>query len=186
MSYPSLLLNPGLRKRADQRGCSVKTVLLFACLFSTVLLAACSNRTELSESVNNLRFKTLSGDEISLQETQTPVLINFWSTSCVICLREMPELAEMYHEYSPRGFELVAVAMPYDAPNEVLELATARQLPFPVALDITGEAVDAFESVKGTPTSYLLDQDGKLVRRYVGAIDLKDLRSQLDQLLDIS
>lgn len=98
----------------------------------------------------------------------------------------MPDMAEMYEEYAPRGFELVAVAMPYDAPNEVLELAEAMKLPFPVALDVKGEAVDAFASVHGTPISFLLDSEGQLVKRYVGAINLKDLRSQLDQLLDIS
>ena len=136
--------------------------------------------------MEKLTFKTLNGDKIVLQELQKPVLINFWSTSCVICVHEMPDMAQMYEEYASYGFELVAVAMPYDAPNEVLELAEALDLPFPVALDVKGEAVDAFESVHGTPISFLLDTEGQLVKRYVGAINLKDLRSQLDQLLDIS
>lgn len=180
------MLNSRHPKPERQHRFGVRLWLLGAFLFSVVLLAACSNRTELSESVNNLSFKTLQGGEISLSKTQKPVLINFWSTSCVICVREMPDLAEVYNEYAPKGFELVAVAMPYDAPNQVLELANERDLPFPVALDIQGVAVDAFASVKGTPTSFLLDRNGRLVKRYVGAMDLNDLRSQLDQLLENS
>jgi len=172
---------------------TAKTVLLHlsgarlrlfgACLLSAVLLASCSNRTELPQSVNNLIFKTLTGKEIALRDLNVPVLVNFWSTSCVICVHEMPDMAEMYAQYAPGGFELIAVAMPYDAPNEVVELAEAQALPFPVALDLQGTAVDAFDSVKGTPTSFLIDSEGKLVKRYVGAIDLLELRSQLNTLL---
>lgn len=180
------LLSSHRRNSVFRLPCKGKLQLLCACLLSAVVLAACSNRTELPEIVEKLTFNTLNGEKIVLQDLREPVLINFWSTSCVICVHEMPDMAEMYEEYAPRGFELVAVAMPYDAPNEVLELAEAMKLPFPVALDVKGEAVDAFASVHGTPISFLLDSEGQLVKRYVGAINLKDLRSQLDQLLDIS
>lgn len=155
-------------------------------LLCAVLLASCTNRTELDNSIENLSFKTLSGAQIELKDTLGPTLINFWATSCAICLHEMPDMAKLYTEYADRGFELIAVAMPYDPPNKVLEYAESHNLPFPVALDIKGEAVAAFDSVKGTPTSYLLDKRGKFVKRYVGAIDLDNLREQLDQLLGVS
>lgn len=98
----------------------------------------------------------------------------------------MPHMADLYRELAPQGFELIAVAMPYDPPNEVLELKERHELPFPVALDLNGEAVDAFASVKGTPTSFLIDGDGKLVERYIGALDLTKLRVTVDKLLDAS
>jgi protein-disulfide isomerase len=62
-------------------------------------------------------------------------------------------------------------------------LARHLKLPFPVALDIKGEAGAAFGSIKGTPTSFLLDADGNLVKRYIGAIDLNKLTKQIDQLM---
>jgi len=52
-----------------------------------------------------------------------------------------------------------------------------------VALDLNGEAVEAFESVQGTPTSFLIDRNGKLVERYIGALDLTKLRVAVDKLL---
>lgn len=159
--------------------------MLTALILSTVL-SSCSNHTELDSSVNELTFKTLSGTDIALQDSVGPTLINFWSTSCVICVKEMPHLADFYEAHKLDGFQLVAVAMPYDPPNAVLELAQQLKLPFPVALDITGQAVAAFGSVKGTPTSFLLDADGNLVKRYVGAIDLKNLDKQVNQLMDAS
>lgn len=98
----------------------------------------------------------------------------------------MPDLAELYQRYEPKGFELIAVAMPHDAPNLVVEMSEREQWPFPIALDIKGEAVQAFASVIGTPISYLLDKNGRLVKRYVGAIPMLELERQLDKLLELS
>lgn len=159
---------------------------MIGCLFALMLLGACNTRHTLDPAVGELTFHTLSGEQITLSEQGGPTLINFWSTSCVICVREMPDMAELYNQYQPRGFQLIAVAMPYDAPNTVVELARDKRLPFPVALDLHGEAVAAFASVKGTPTSYLLDAQGNLVSRHVGAINMNELRANLDKLLDLS
>ncbi len=156
------------------------------CLLTTALLASCSNRTELDDSVAGLTFSTLDGEQIAVAGRSRPLLVNFWSTTCVICLAEMPEMAKLYRDYVDQGVQVIAVAMPYDPPNEVLELTQARQYPFPVALDIKGDAVAAFGSIKGTPTSFLLDAEGRLVKRYVGAIKFDDLRDELDKLLEVS
>ena len=156
------------------------------CLLTTLLLGACTNRTGANISEENLKFKTLDGKEIALNETAGPVLVNFWSTTCAICLHEIPNMAKLYEDYSGYDFELIAVAMPYDAPNDVLELAESYKLPFPVALDIKGEAVKAFDSVTGTPTSFLLNSEGVVVKRYIGAIKFNELRQELDKLLPLS
>jgi thiol-disulfide isomerase/thioredoxin len=152
-------------------------------LIVAIVMVSCSNRTELDPSVNELTFKTLSGTDVTLRDSRGPTLVNFWSTSCVICVKEMPHLADFYETHKTDGFQIIAVAMPYDPPNVVLELSKQLGLPFPVALDIKGEASAAFGSIKGTPTSFLLDADGKLVKRYIGAIDLDKLEKQVVQLL---
>lgn len=154
-------------------------------LCAASLLSNCSPQTTLPASVNTLVFKTLNGLDIPLSSIKGPVLINFWATDCAICIHEMPDISQIYEQYAPEGFELIAVAMPYDPPNRVLEMAEREQWSFPVALDIAGEAVNAFATVKGTPTSFLINSDGELVKRYVGAIPMNKLRKQLNTLLDI-
>jgi len=156
---------------------------VLSALLVSAIIVSCSNHTELDDSVSELTFKTLSGTDVTLQDAQGPTLINFWSTSCVICIKEMPHLSELYEAHKSDGFQIIAVAMAYDPPNEVLELAKHLELPFPVALDIKGEASAAFGPIHGTPTSFLLSADGKLVKRYIGAIDLNKLENQIDQLL---
>ena len=161
-------------------------------LLIVLLIAACTDRAGTSsagpgpDTAPEVVFRTLDGEHLALRAARGPVLVSFWSTTCTVCLAEMPDLARLHADYAPRGFELVAVAMPHDRPDRVLELAEARSLPFPVALDIDGRVLAAFEPVPGTPTSFLIDAEGRVVERHVGRHDLDALRLRLDALLGAS
>lgn len=146
-------------------------------------LFACSNHAELEGPAPSIVFKTLSGDAIELHSVEKPMLINFWSTTCGICLVEMPELTALYNEYKDKGVEMVMVAGPHDLPNEVLEMAEAESWPFPVALDIDGKVDAAFGKIKGTPTRFLIDAEGRFVARMVGKVELPKLKKQLNNLI---
>ena len=111
------------------------------------------------------------------------VLVNFWSTTCPACAREMPGMAETYRRYQDRGFEIVAVAMSYDPPNYVAQFAQTRQLPFPVALDIDGGHARAFDNVQLTPTSFLIGRDGRILDKTQGELDFPRLNALLDKAL---
>jgi peroxiredoxin len=111
------------------------------------------------------------------------VMVNFWATSCTTCVAEMPEMVETYNKYKGQGLEFVAVAMKYDAPNYVVNFAETRQLPFKVALDVTGDAAKAYGDVAMTPTTFVIDKDGRIVKRYVGKPDFPALHKLLEKAL---
>lgn len=178
-------MNSHRRANAAKRSSLRRSTPTFLIIICCALLSACSKATDSSENISQLTFNTLTGKQIQLSAIDGPLLVNFWATDCGICLKEMPDLAELYQRYEPEGFELIAVAMPHDAPNLVLEMSEREQWPFPVALDIKGEALQSFASVVGTPTSYLLDREGRLVKRYVGAIPMQELDRQLNKLLEL-
>ena len=154
------------------------------------VLGACTDRAGPSPddapppiTAPDVVFRTLSGETLALRDAAGPTLVSFWSTSCRTCLHEMPELARLHAEHASRGFALVAVAMPHDRPDAVLELAEARGWSFPVALDIDGTVLAAFEPVPGTPTSFLIDADGTVLERRVGPVDIEALERVLVDLL---
>ncbi len=129
-------------------------------------------------------FTTLDGRQMRLQDLRGKVVaVTFWATSCPICVGEMPDLIETYRQYQPRGFELVAVAMAYDAPDQVRNFAQSRGLPFPVALDGDGKLARQFGDTRVVPTTFLIDKDGTVVSRTLGAIDFSKLRQYLDASL---
>lgn len=108
-----------------------------------------------------------------------PVLVTFWATTCPVCIEEMPGLIAAYQKHHARGFELVAVAMPYDPPDRVFRFMQQRGLPFKVALDIEGQVLRAFGDIPGTPTAFLIDRQGRMVEKRVGRLDFKALDSWL-------
>lgn len=129
-------------------------------------------------------FSTLKGEKIDMQALRgRPVLITFWATTCPGCLKEMPHLVELYEAYGNGGFELIGVAMSYDPPNRVLELAAERQLPYPIALDLDGGLASAFGNVMLTPTSFLIAPDGKIIKHKIGEMDIVNLRRQIETLV---
>ena len=154
-------------------------------LVLTVLLIACSNHAGIEGPAPQVRFKTLKSQvPLKIEQLGKPLLVNFWSTSCAICLKEMPHLAEVYAQFRPKGFEMVAVAMPFDRPSDVVELSEGEQWPFLVALDLDSQLSESFGDIKGTPTAFLIDKNGDFVEKYVGAIDLEKFRKTLAKLID--
>nr|WP_246316384.1 TlpA disulfide reductase family protein [Tepidicella baoligensis] len=143
-------------------------------------LTGCSSRNQAPDS----HFVLLDGSTMTTADLRGKVtLVNFWATTCVSCVKEMPALVETYNKFQHRGFETIAVAMSYDPPDWVANFAATRQLPFKVALDNTGAIARDWGDVRLTPTTYLVDRQGRIVKRYLGEPNFNALHQLLDKLL---
>lgn len=137
-----------------------------------------------SQPAPQVAYKTITGEVITSESLRGKVfMVNFWATSCTTCVKEMPAMAETYKKYNAQGMEFIAVAMSYDIPNYVVNFAETRQLPFKVALDLSGEVAKAYGDVKLTPTTYVISKDGKVLKRYVGEPDFAELHALLEKAL---
>ncbi|MCZ2497022.1 redoxin family protein [Xylophilus sp. Kf1] len=129
-------------------------------------------------------FVLLDGSKQSTEDLKGKVtLVNFWATSCVTCIAEMPQVIATYDKYRARGFDTLAVAMRYDPPAYVVNYAETRKLPFKVAIDNTGSVAKAWGDVQLTPTTYLVNKRGEIVKRYVGEPDFAELHRLIEKLL---
>jgi peroxiredoxin len=136
------------------------------------------------KSAPDVTFTSISGEKVPLQSLRGKVvMVNFWATSCTTCVHEMPQMVQTYNKFKDKGLDFVAVAMSYDPPNYVLNYAQTRQLPFKVALDAQGDLAKQFGDVKLTPTTYIIDKHGKIIKRYVGEPEFAELHQLLDQAL---
>ena len=129
-------------------------------------------------------FVLLDGSKKSTADLKGKVtLVNFWATSCVTCVAEMPKMVSTFNQYHGKGYDHLAVAMSYDPPSYVVNYAQTRKLPFEVAIDNTGAVAKAWGEVQLTPTSYLVNKKGEIVKRYVGEPDFAELHALIEKLL---
>lgn len=143
-------------------------------------LTACAPR----EMAPDVTFVRLDGSAAKLSDWRGKVvLVNFWATSCASCVAEMPDMVRTHQQFQAQGYETLAVAMSYDPPAYVANFTKQRQLPFTVAIDNLGEIARAFGDVKITPTHFLLDKQGRVVKRYVGPPDFAAFRAKVEKLL---
>ncbi len=129
-------------------------------------------------------FVLLDGSKKSTDDLKGKVtLVNFWATSCVTCVAEMPKVIATYDKYRAQGYDTLAVAMSYDPPSYVVNFVETRKLPFKVAIDNTGAVAQAWGDVKLTPTTYIVNKRGEIVKRYVGEPDFAELHKLIEKLL---
>lgn len=172
-----LMLNT--RTRAIYTGFAFTLVLLLS-------LIGCgkSDLITSNESLPKFELTLLDGSKFNQVElTGQVAIINFWATTCAICVKEMPQMVETYQNYQEKGLDFVAIAMSYDPPMYVIDFTDKRKLPFKVAMDSDGTAAKAFGGIEATPTTFLINKQGKIIKEYVGEPNWIELRSLIENAL---
>ena len=161
-----------------KQGIAAAALVAFAAIGAWVFLGA--GKAEAPAST----FVLLDGSRQTTADLRGKVtLVNFWATSCVTCVAEMPEVVATYNKYHAQGFDTLAVAMSYDPPSYVVNFAETRKLPFKVAIDNTGAVAQAWGDVKLTPSTFIVNKRGEIVKSYVGAPDFPELHKLIERLL---
>ncbi|MDX1668655.1 MAG: TlpA disulfide reductase family protein [Limnobacter sp.] len=138
----------------------------------------------LGDPAPKLDFTNIEGKKITAESYSGEVfLVNFWATSCTTCVKEMPQIVSLYEQFKDKGFRTFAVAMKYDRPDYVVNFKETRNLPFDVILDLDGNIAKAYKDVQLTPTTYLVDRQGQIVKTYVGEPDFDALSALIEKKL---
>lgn len=113
----------------------------------------------------------LAGNRVRLSDHRGHVvLLNFWATWCPPCRAEMPSMEKLYQAYRDRGLLILAISGDRTGQSTVEAFVQEVGVTFPILLDPANE-VFAQYGVRGLPTSYLLDRQGRIVSAEAGARD---------------
>ncbi len=127
------------------------------------------------------KLPELGGTLVSLSQFRgRPVLVNFWATWCPGCEEEMPDLEKLYEKHKKDGLEILAISVDEDR-KPVMPFVARLNPSFKVLLcdENTAHAYDVF----GLPTTFLVDADGVVVKKYVGGIDPAQTENDILPLL---
>ena len=153
----------------------------FSLLLLLLILIGCSKTIA---SVPDVTFTTLTGEKIVLKDLRgKPFIVTFWATDCPACIKDIPDLINLYNQYHLAGFEIFAVAMYYDPPNHVVDMTNAKQLPYPVVLDLNSKFAQAFGGIMFTPSTFLIAPDGSVNVKETGLFDLAKMKKNIESLL---
>jgi len=165
----------------------MKTKKIFLLLLISILLSGLVYSLPGSVVVRaapEYTFKIVDGRSISLASLRgRPVIISFWATSCPGCIKEMPHLIELYHDYQKQGLEIISITMAYDLPSHVMQMRKRKNIPYPVSLDIDSSAAIAFGDVSLTPTSLLISPEGQIVMQTTGKLDMAQVRTHIQNMI---
>ncbi|MFZ0920878.1 MAG: redoxin family protein [Candidatus Dormiibacterota bacterium] len=116
------------------------------------------------------------------------VLIDFWTFSCVNCVRTIPHLKVLYNAYKQDGFVIVGVHSPeFDFEKVPANVAAAVQrlgVTWPVAIDSEMATWNAYQN-QSWPAEYLLDQQGRVAYTSIGEGDYAQTDAAVAELLKV-
>jgi cytochrome c biogenesis protein CcmG/thiol:disulfide interchange protein DsbE len=113
-----------------------------------------------------------TGDSVSLRERYrgAVTLVNVWATWCLPCRVEMPAMETLYQSTAPLGFRIAAVSVDEGPPEDVRAFGQEFGLSFDLLQDRSTKVQEIYQTT-GVPESFLLNRDGVIVKRVIGAHD---------------
>lgn len=126
-----------------------------------------------------------AGQNQSLSQfSKQVVLLNFWATWCAPCVSEMASLDRLYQKYKDKGFIVLAVSVDEEGWKVIHEFLKKIPVTFPILLDVDYKAADQYGSYR-VPESYLIDKQGQVVEKILGARewDAPEMTSRIEKLI---
>jgi cytochrome c biogenesis protein CcmG/thiol:disulfide interchange protein DsbE len=108
------------------------------------------------------------------------VLLDFWATWCGPCRTEIPHFVEMQNKYGPEGFQVIGISM--DDAKPVRGFYQEYKLNYPVAVG-DDKLADRFGGVLGLPVNFIIDRQGRIHAKYLGATDVSVFDEAVKDLL---
>ena len=128
-----------------------------------------------------------TGDSVTLHQRYRGkvTLVNIWATWCEPCKIEMPAMEQVYRALAPRGFAVAAVSIDEGSPDDVRAFGQELGLSFDLLQDRSTRIQQIYQTT-GVPESFLLNRQGVIVKRIIGAHDWNSPanRALVERLLD--
>ena len=155
--------------------------LLLGLLVAAITAIACST----GQPAADFTLRTFKGEEFRLSDQRgQAVVINFWYPSCPPCRDEMPAFQEVWEEYQGRNVRFIGLFVPqgFDTEVEARQFVDEFGLTFDFATDVRARVAQEY-AVQFFPTTYFIDQAGRIHLMEISRMDVERLTEILDDLV---
>jgi len=129
-------------------------------------------------------FEALDGTTVRLADFRGGlVVLNFWGTWCLPCVREIPELVALQPQLEALGGTVLGPAVESGSPERIEAFLAEFGVNYPIVISSSSQAVGHFGAM-GYPFTLLIDADGVIRRRYLGPQTAEGLLEDVRRLLE--
>lgn len=148
----------------------VQIVLSFLLLASGLMSGCGKLESGSGEKAPEFVLKDLNGKEVKLSDFKKKkvVILNFWATWCGPCRLEIPQLVEFYNQYQ-KDVEIVGISVDQGtgAEEKVKNFARKYNVNYPLLM-YTNKVIQDYGGITGIPTTFVLDRNRKIYKKYRG------------------
>lgn len=129
------------------------------------------------------KLTDLAGQEIGRDSLLGKVVVvDFWATWCPPCVHEIPGYIALQKKYGERGLVIIGLSVDQKGAAAVTPFAQKHGINY--ALALADEAtINAFGGIEGIPTTFLIDREGRIRDKKVGAMDADAYEKLITPLL---
>jgi len=128
-------------------------------------------------------LKDIGGTEKKLSDFKNKdVIIDFWATWCPPCRAEIPHFIELYEQYKDRGLEIIGIALDSNGERVVPAFVSSNKINYTILLG-NEEVGNLYGGIAAIPTTFVLDRDGNIRKKYIGYKEKTVFENDIKELL---
>ena len=139
-------------------------------------------RKTIDQTAPDFTLPQLNGQELRLSSYRGKVvLLEFWASWCEPCRAETPNLIELQQKYNGQGLQIIGVSMD-DSPDPARAFYQQFHMNYPAVMG-TAKTGELYGGVLGLPIAFLIDRDGRINAKHIGATEPAVLEKEIVTLL---